>query len=318
MARRTLNFLAVLGAVLAVASIKASGQSADPVAPATTKPATRRGDAGAARAEIQETIAALTKEVHAALRQSSSPPRTQSDYFTENPSEDVTPEAVAAVLLRRGDGPATVEAYLKWQLMSALPETLEDPKIAAALLRAYRSAPPPYPRPGVEPRDRARLDKLVHGTRESERQAITEEFERQLEQFNVANGPVLAYRDELLERLPPSYETYAAAFGDSLQRLEAGLEVADHVEMIAEGIRSWAMTGNATPRQLADLLKAVRQLKNQEGPQYYDRLEWNEKARRLTWYKQRNDLNDGKHLDDLVAFLTEQVKNPPGSLNFGE
>ena len=61
----------------------------------------------------------------------------------------------------------------------------------------------------------------------------------------------------------------------------------------------------------------MRQLKGKEGPDYYDSVNWDEKARRLEWSKRHNDMNDGKHLEDLVAFLTEQVKNPPGSLKYG-
>lgn len=308
-----------IAAVVALSSLSALSQAADPPeAPATRPATTRRSNIAEARAALQSAISELSKEVQSALRQSSSPPRTQSDYFKDTPNEDITPEIVATMLMRPSDGPATVQAYVKWQLMSALPEKVEDPKVAVAMLRAYRNAPLPYPSPGVDPRDRARLDKLLHGAREADRPAMTEQFERLLEQSNVTNGPILAYRDELLKRLPPSYETFAAAFGDAMQRLEAGLDVADHVEAIAESIRTWAMTGNATPRQLADLLKAVRQLRDREGPEYYDAIDWDERARRLVWHKRRNDLNDGKHLDDLVAFLSEQVKNPPGTLNYGD
>src|SRR5687767_10688990 len=89
--------------------------------PAATRPATRRSDGGAARTAIQSAISELTKEFQASLRKSASPPRTQSDYFTENPSDDVTPEAVAAVLARSSDGDPRLQAYVKWQLLSALP-----------------------------------------------------------------------------------------------------------------------------------------------------------------------------------------------------
>jgi hypothetical protein len=230
----------------------------------------------------------------ASLRKSASPPRTKSDYFSENPNDDVTPEAVLAAIARpSGDADARLQAYVKWQLLSALPEKVEEPKHAAALIRAYKTAPEPMPRPGVAPRERAQLDKLAQGAREADQPKVQEQFEKLLEQSDVGNGPILAYRDELLTRSPPSYETYVAAFGDAVQRLEA------------------------PPQQLNDMIKAVRQLKGKEGPDYYDRLEWDERSRRLTWFKRRNDLNDGKHLEDLVAFLSEQVKNSPGTGKYG-
>lgn len=305
--------LVTLAALLVAA---AAAHAAEPATrPATTRP---RVDSGAARAAMQAAISELSKEFQSSLRRSGSPARTKSDYFTDNPSEAVTPEAVATALSRSSDGDPRLAAYVKWQLLSALPEKVEEPKIAAALVRAYKTAPPPMPRPGVAPRERSQLDKLVQGARETDRQKVTEQFEKLTEQSDVSNGPILAYRDELLRRLPPSNETFAAAFADAVQRLDAGLDVADHTETIAQSVREWAMSGNATPQQLNDMLKAVRQLKGKEGPDYYDAVNWDEKARRLEWSKRHNDMNDGKHLDDLVAFLTEQVKNPPGSLKYGK
>src|SRR5687767_866421 len=248
----------------------APARGADPATrPAATRPTTRRSDGGAARAAIQAAVAELSKEMGASLRKSASPPRTKSDYFSENPNDDVTPEAVLAAIARpSGDADARLQAYVKWQLLSALPEKVEEPKHAAALIRAYKTAPEPLPRPGVAPRDRAQLDKLAQGARETDAPKVEEQFEKLLEQSDVGNGPILAYRDELLNRLPPSYETYVAAFGDAVQRLEAGLDVADHLEAVSTGVREWAMSGKAPPQQLTDMLKSVRQLKGKEGPEY--------------------------------------------------
>src|SRR5688572_29746422 len=189
--------IALLVILIAVGPLVA--QPATPPASPVTRPTTRpRTDSGAARGAMQTAIAELSKEFQSSVRQKSSPPRTKSDYFIEKPSDDVTPEAVVTALARSGDGDPRMAAYVKWQLLSALPEKVEDPKIAAALLRAYKSAPEPLPRPGVAPRERAQLDKLAQGAREDDRQKVTEQFEKLVEQFDVNNGPILAYRDELL------------------------------------------------------------------------------------------------------------------------
>ena len=90
----------------------------------------------------------------------SAPLRDKSNYFKENPSADVTPEAIVLALGATISQDAPADSYVKWQLLSAIPEKF-DAKLAPAASAAYMKAAKPIPHPGLGDAARRECDEAV-------------------------------------------------------------------------------------------------------------------------------------------------------------
>src|SRR5207249_8770661 len=97
-----------------------------------------------------------------------------------------------------------------------------------------------------------------------------------------------------------SAETFAIAFEDAFQRLNAAAEAKDLVKSLSTDLRNWAATSGATPADLARMAKAVRTLADTKGPQYYDEPYWYERGHVLSWRKARASIDSGHALKDVA------------------
>jgi hypothetical protein len=273
---------------------------------ATTRAAFRRGMKNPA---LDAAIEILTREYQEFLRRpSSSALRTQSSYFREHPAPELPPDAIVAALLQpRGD--PRLQAYIKWQLLSGLPDLLDD-KLAAELFDAYRASPAPIGRPGISQLQRQQLDQRVRGRPEAEKSEIELELDAAVSRNDQENRFILAYRDALYQKLPRTIETFAAALADAQQRFEAAADAKSLLKDFDRDVRSWALTAGAAPQSLAALARAARRLAAEKGPDFYKTLSWNSRRRALVWRKSHADLGDEKALAEVAAFLEEQATAP--------
>src|SRR5881227_1730799 len=117
--------------------------------PAVSKPvATQKAKPGMA---VNAAVAALVKEYQAYAKDpKASPLREKSNYFIENPAPDATPELVVKALESSvgGGSGAGGEAYVKWQLLSAVPDKFPEELVKRAIA-VYRRTPAPSPHPGM-------------------------------------------------------------------------------------------------------------------------------------------------------------------------
>src|SRR5438045_2517767 len=89
-----------------------------------------------AQTSIQAGVAALVKEIETYLKDPKQGKlRDACDYFKENPSADVTQEQVVGVLEKSVGRNDLVNAYVKWQVLSAVPGKF-DVKLAGRALSA--------------------------------------------------------------------------------------------------------------------------------------------------------------------------------------
>src|SRR5215208_1183158 len=95
--------------------------------PVTTRPATRPTVrlTASQKAAVDGAVDALRKEFAAAQKDPKAPLRTQADFFADKKPADLTPEAVLTALEQPVPGDPRAAAYVRWQLMSALPEKLD-------------------------------------------------------------------------------------------------------------------------------------------------------------------------------------------------
>jgi hypothetical protein len=301
--------------ILALATAGATKPSTSP----TSRPASamRRSESAAHSAALQSAIAELTREIQAALRSGKEPPRQQSDYFESKGTSDLPPELVIAALRRPniGGSDPRVQAYVKWQLLSALPAELDD-KAAADLVQAYRDAPSPGPRLGMEKHSRDELDRLIRNARQDDVDQLTERFDEMAATAAKENELMLSYRAALFAKLPPSYDAIAAGFEDLAQRIDMGIEPADQAKAVLKAVETWA-SGTTSPsaEQLREVAGALKQLEKTEGREFYSKLRWSDSTRKLSYSKSRESMSGvSSQLKELQAFLDEKINSPSAPL----
>ena len=285
----------------------------------TSRPAaaTRRAETAARNAALQSAIAELTREIHTALRAGKEPPRQQSDYFASNGNADLPPQVVMAALRRPGIGgdDPRAQSYVKWQLLSALPTELDD-KAAADLVQAYRDAPAPGPRLGMDKQSRDELDRLIRNAREDDVDRLTEEFDKMAVAAAKENELVLKYREALFAKLPPRYDAIGAAFEDIAQRIDLGIDPFDQAKVVLKAVETWAgATTSPTAEQLRDVSAALKRLEKKEGQEFYSKLRWTESTKKVSYSKSHESLSGvSSQLKEVQAFLEEKINNPSAPL----
>jgi hypothetical protein len=304
--RRVIALIVLMMTTCGTAAAAASAPSSKPAA------STRRSSSSndPARAAVRSAATTLAKEYEAYLKNPRSAElRSSGNYFKDHPSKDVNAEAIASALLG-GRGDPRESAYIRWQLLSGLPETL-DPQIAKELLTAYRASPGPAPRPGIGQEDQQRLYVAIQGKKESDVSDLKAAIGDAVSRVARDNAPVLGYRDELYKKLPKTPEAFAAAVDDLTQRTNAAAETKDLVKSLAADVRNWAATANPPPDVLARVARGVRALADAKGPQYYDEPYWYERGHVLKWRSAHAAVETGHTLKDLAVYLEEQSQQPP-------
>jgi hypothetical protein len=273
-----------------------------------------------AASPLQPAVAALLKEYQAAAGDKGGALREKCDYFAKGKPEGVTPENVVAALEKPVASDGRAEAYVKWQLLSALEGKFPD-ELKARAIAVYRKAPKPARHPGA---DRTSLERLLNrvGITKSEAEAdINKEFGDVITKYRLQIEPVLSYRDELYARLPGGFEALAAGLEDVYARVSSGAPANEFWTTVSAGMRSWALASSdgQKMRQLASAVEKLRLFVKDEKNRPYYRVIWakEDKYTGLKWIGESTIQND-KSMEDIAAWLEEHAKNPGGGLNFKE
>jgi hypothetical protein len=305
-----ISLVLLLGA--APASKPATSATADATSATTATTRPRRGLADPGAAAVRAAVQTLAKEHEQFLRNPAGGTgvREASDYFKENPDPAVTAETVIPALQSRGGDPRT-SAYIKWQLLSGLPEDGDelDPTAAKQLLAAYRAAPPPIPRPGISQQDQQKLDVYVQGRKPADEADLKAYLDTAVSQVARQNKPVLSYRDELYRKLPKTPETFAVAMDDLMQRLNAVANDEELVKALVGDVREWATLDARPPHVMNALARAARKLADAKGPQYYQSPYWHS-SNVFAWRKTRAGVDSASALKDLAVYLEELAAQP--------
>ena len=268
------------------------------------------------RKSLRAAIAELTEEYERSLREAGAELRAASTYFKDHPDQTVTPDLIIPSLLAQAGDPRG-SAYVKWQLLSALGDEIDE-ATANQLVDAYRSAPQPIVRPGIERQEQQKLDRLTQSARAGDEPELIETIDRAVEATGKANVPILAYRDELYRRLPKEPATFAAALADLHERHLAAAEGKELAKALVADLREWAATASPTPQTLLALAKACRRLADTPGPQYYTTPYFNQRSGVFAWRKSRSAVDSARALKDLAVHLEELAAQPPIDLTIKE
>ena len=286
--------------------------------PATTYPSTAPTSARSHRSSKLESpftapIAELTKEISDTIKSSDAPTRLQPDYFKDHPlPEDVTQEQLASAIatVPRSSDPR-IQAYVQWQMLSGMPDTVEG-RAAATLLRLYQSLPRPITRPGLDLQEQQRLTRVAALAGQAKESELSTQLTQAVDDTAALNRFNLNLRDALFARLPKTYDTLAAGFDDAIVRLETGADAEEHAEVVCDAVKQWAGEKRSSA-ELQAMNRLILKVKNQRGPEYFEQAEWKPTTRRLEWTRHRPNLNKGRQLDELADEIYTQSRQPKRS-----
>jgi hypothetical protein len=288
--------------------------------PAATPPA-RTAAAGANKpgaSPFAPAIAALQKEYQTSLKEKKGEGlRDKCDYFSgQEKPEGATPEALLAVLEKpiAGSGDARAEAYVKWQLLSALDGKFPD-ALKARAIQAYRRAPAPAEHPY---RNHAPLDRRLTmvGNKPDAEVGINKDVSDAIEKYRLYVDPILDYRDEFYNRLPDGYDTLVAGVQDTFERVARGAPASEFWKKLGGQIRAWALTSSdpGLMRQMGNaILKLNAYVKDERNKPYYRVIyEKSEHYIGLKWQAQSTIDQEQRYVGELGEWLEERAKNPGG------
>lgn len=259
---------------------------------------------------INQAVSDLSTEFFTVMRDPEKPIRIECDYFKQHPCPDVTPASVLAIVERR-IAPTTnpddvgLQSYVKWQLLSAVPDRFEV-SLTTRAVQAYRRSPRLMYRPGVSVDDQRELEQLARGRMDDAAETIEHNIEARIGRFNKYNGPILKLRGALYKRLPVRYESIAAGVDDAFERVACGIEESETrplIERLADDAREW-MKGPSTNREtLTSLSTSVARLSKAKTT-YYVGVKWKEDRRQLVWQTRTVSGDEKGTLSGLAADLT--------------
>lgn len=296
------GFIATL--IVAV-SVGVIGAGSLPAAAAQKAAPTRK--AGAAKApSLDAAVAGLKREYAAFVKDPDGAPlRSECDYFVDHP-QTVTPAALLAVLEKPipggGGGDNRQAAYVKWQLLSGLPETLDEATVQR-LIKVYQKAPMPAPRYGFTPQEKRQLDAALAGARPQDDVQLTAKLEEAVERAYGADAPITAYRDELYRRLPVGRDKFFAGLRDATERMSVAAQKWALMEVLVEELQGWALSGDATRAQVREIAELVGRLRFVESPPYYASA--GVKKGKVAWVVKTDTLFSKKKLAGLHKLLLE-------------
>jgi hypothetical protein len=263
---------------------------------------TKKSGAGDAKA-LTAAVTALGKEYDLFSKDPiKNPLRADANYFKDNPTDASAADIIAVLDKPIKGADKKGEAYVKWQLTGALPEKL-DPKDEQKLLKIYDKAPGPIPRPGAGKEEQAKLNGQIAHLGKNQEFEFNEKYLDAVSKAQAVNAPILAYRNALYQRLPASYDTYAAGFKDVYGRYEAGLDTEPLMGQIISGVETWSI--DAKQNELANMHKLVSALAAEPPPDVYTGVKGGEKGG-YVWLKSQSKLDEGGRLTALVKTLEER------------
>jgi hypothetical protein len=235
------------------------------------------------------------------------------NYFKDHPGSEITTEAILSALERSTASDPHCDGYIKWQLLSGTPGKFEN-SLLTRVLRIYKSAPEPQPAPGITQEEKSQLELARRNARQDDTDKLNQQLNDLQQRRRQANEPILAFRDELFARLPPTYDAIAAGLEDAFVRLKAGVETQSIVEPVIKTTHAWMPS--ASTEQLSQLAQLAGTLSKEKGPELYEAAWWSERSYKVMWRKHTPDLNKSDQFGKLQRDLLEQAKNPASGLKF--
>lgn len=220
---------------------------------------------------ISDAAKALLAEFTEAQQPNRTYTRQRPDFFT-NAAEKPTTDQLFRALEGRHSPDARADAYVKWQLLSALPpgelEETNVRRVAALLTRA----PAPSMHPLLEARNRSMFESMASRLRPGSEDDANDKLRELSENALKYNLPVFNYREELISRLPMSAGRFILAFEDMAERTRLGWQVDRYRDRTLTDIRNWAATPGTTAADLNLVIQTLQRLRGVQSEEMPSRL----------------------------------------------
>lgn len=286
-------------AVLAVPAIAADDAAKTPA----TKPARAAASKSHAPVKIPNSVLADVQVIRREFETGKL--RAASDYFVQKPNTELTAEIAMMLIGKRQGSSNAMDAYIKWQLLSSLGDQVPE-QYVHDVAAAYASAPALDLRPGMAAESRKELDQLLRHTKQTE--DVTKHLDEETRRVEALNAPAIGYRDDLLAKLPATFEVVRTGFQDMYQRAESGFP-ADNTDKVLSKARQLA-TASDNVADLNRLLDLTTQVRAAKVPGYYDKFAKAQNQSGYVWSERKIDLNNRKQLDEFIDFLDRRLGNP--------
>lgn len=283
-----------------------SASSAAPSSPLpASRPASRPAKAGRlSRKPAPKIPASVAKALHELTREfQQGNPRTAADYFEKSPDPELTADVALGLLQKRQGGSASMEAYIKWQVLAALPREIPE-EYAGDLIAAYRDAPAIEPRPGMSADQKRQLDREIR--KSAEPWLLPQRLATSASLVEQRNAPILRYRDELLARMPDTSSGIEACLDDLYRRAEAGQDVGPAGDAVIERLNRW-IEQTSSRQELIAMARLLQELRRAEIPTYYDQCHNSQELGLWVWDESRADLNRGHRLDQTLRAISQKT-----------
>lgn len=233
---------------------------------------------------IPDAVKVLLKEFEEAQGPNRTLTRKSADYFSKETTRP-TIDQVFKALDQRFGREARADAYVKWQLLSAVPVTTDEKQVLR-LVQAFKRATPPLPNPLLDPRQRSQVEQLASRMRPGSDVDPDLSLRQLSDKYFDANRPLLGYRDDLLARMPVSAGKLQLVWEELALRTKLGIEIGEERDKAMTATNEWAKT--ARPPELtaiSQLLSRVRGTESDEILRRYkqDKREWDRWPYRLEW-----------------------------------
>ena len=266
-------------------------------------------------AAVNASIQVLTKEYAAAMKEKIPKLREKSDYFPSPAPPEITPDAVLAAMEKSIGSDRAAEAYVKWQLLSAMPAPFPAEMADRAVL-IYARAPVPIAHPGLNHSD---LDRELYRagiSKQANEGEINTAYRDAIDRFTNMNRPIIAYRNELFGRLPQGLPAIAGGLVDIETRASRGIPCADFWQPLSGAIRGWATLG-ANPGQASGVVSELQKLRSMVADSKnlpYGNVAWDNTRKLLSW--RPGSVLNPELVDDTITLVKNAAMNPGGGIKF--
>jgi hypothetical protein len=282
--------------------------------PATSRPARpgqKTPESKASDDALKTAILALTKEGQAAFKNKGArPPRSSSDYFSGK-SPGIEPEGLLAVLTRQLSQDPRIDAYIKFQLLSAVEKF--DAAHAKPAINALIAAPALLPLPGVGTKENQIWDRKSMNVKKEDIGKVNEELRTQRDAVDAINAPMIEYRNALKDKITTDDAMKAkllqARVEELSQRAAAGYDTFSMWKDLATAIQTWSAT--ASKKDVSQMVAFLQDYSKRSAPSVYKELRWSSPSARTQkayWYDQPAILNE-KRMSALIDALKIAAAN---------
>ena len=252
---------------------------------------------------VARAVQVLTKEARDAIRLKRPFPRTESDYFKKSPAK-VDVVKLFEALIRQGPN-ATIDAYVKWQLISILPDRLAL-EFERAGTKVLLLAPQIAPLDGSTSTTRDELTRQVAKLSKDEVDLFNQSHETLIHEQRERARIVICYRSEFSARLPIAEQCLKARLDELWTRGSYGLDVEAESKALFADLRTWK--SKAGPDQVKQMAATILDYALRPQPFMFDRVEWKPDESRAGWIS-RNIGLDGAELQNLAIELDGTLAN---------